>query len=247
MVYHTDTGSGYPLILIHGLLVSGVMFKEVAPLLHAHHRLLVPDLRGHGHSHHLPGPDTIEQHAADMIALLDALGIERADVLGYSQGSTGAQQIAHHYPDRVRRLVLVCGYAFNMLTLRERVEGRLMPVLVRLLTMDQIGALMASMASDLPPEQAEQFKQMVAATDKSRALAAIRALQTFDSRPWLPTIPAPTLVIAGEHDEAVPLHHAQMLTQRIPDSTLRVIAGAGHTLAWTHPRALAACILGGEG
>jgi len=111
-------GEGRPLVLLHGLLVSGELFAPVLDALAARHHLIVPDLRGHGRSAHLPGPDTVEQLADDIALLLDTLGMGQADVLGYSQGGAVAQQFARAHPGRVRRLVLACTYAHNALSPR---------------------------------------------------------------------------------------------------------------------------------
>jgi 3-oxoadipate enol-lactonase len=65
-------------------------------------------------------------------------------------------------------------------------------------------------------------------------VAAVKGMRQVDSRPWLATITAPTLVVAGADDQAVPRHHFQMLTERIPRVESRVVDGAGHGLLWTH-------------
>ena len=242
IIFFRELGAGPPLLLIHGLLINGAMFDPLLPLLAPHYRVIRPDLRGHGQSGRLPPPCTVEGHVADLIVLLDELGVGQATVLGYSQGGAVAQQLAHGHPDRVNRLILVCTYACNLLTWRERLEGRLLPWLVRLLGLRRLADVMAGQARELTPQQAAQLQEMIAANEVRPSLAAIRALQTFDSRPWLHEISAPTLVIAGEQDSAVPLHHARMLSQAIPNAALRVLP-AGHTLIWTHPEQLAALIL----
>ncbi len=73
-------------------------------------------------------------------------------------------------------------------------------------------------------------------------VAAARGLTAFDSRPRLKEIAAPTLVIAGSEDKAVPIAHARMLAAGIPHAELRVVEGAGHTLIWTHPDALVSLV-----
>jgi 3-oxoadipate enol-lactonase len=240
-VFFRDVGTGEPLLLVHGLMVSGAMFDPLLPLLAAR-RVIVPDLRGHGNSQHLPPPYTPQQHARDLAELLDDRGIAQTDVLGYSQGGATAQQFAHDYPERVRRLILVCTYAHNMLTWRERIEGALMPALVRLLGVESVARLMAENAGELTAEQAEHLRAMIAANGKAQALASIHALQTFDSRGWLRELRCPTLIIAGAQDRAVPLHHAYLLRNSIPNATLDIIQGAGHTLLWTHSAELVASI-----
>jgi len=137
----------------------------------------------------------------------------------------------------VRGLVLACTYAYNMLSRRERLEGMLAPWLVRILGMRGMGRLLFAGAGGgprLPPETARWLQEILAANDTARMLAAVEAMKTFDSRPWLQQLACPTLVVAGAEDTAVPMAHAHMLAQNIPGAQLRVIDGAGHTLIWTH-------------
>jgi pimeloyl-ACP methyl ester carboxylesterase len=112
-------------------MVTGEMFEPVIEHLATRHRVIVPDLRGHGRSRGLPPPYTAGQLASDLSRLLDHLGIDYSTaVLGYSQGGAIAQQLVLDYPKRCDRLVLACTYAFNMATFRERLEGHLVPLLV---------------------------------------------------------------------------------------------------------------------
>ena len=113
-LFFHQSGAGTPLLLIHGLMVSGAMYEGVLPALAAHYRVIVPHLRGHGRSSALPGPCSVEQLARDLAQLLDDLQVDTAHVLGYSQGGAVAQQFAHDYPTRVRGLVLGCTYAYSM-------------------------------------------------------------------------------------------------------------------------------------
>jgi 3-oxoadipate enol-lactonase len=234
------SGTGPPLLLIHGLTVSGAMYEPVLPALAAHYRVIVPDLRGHGRSGALPGPYRVEQLARDLAQLLDDLQVDSAYVLGYSQGGAVAQQLAHDYPERVRGLVLACTYAYNMLSPRERIEGMLAPWLVRVLGMRGLAKLLFSVAGGgprLPPETAGWLQEMLVGNDTARMVAAVEAMKVFDSRPWLQQIACPTLVVAGGDDTAVPMPHAHMLAQNIPGAQLRIVDGAGHTLIWTHAAA----------
>jgi len=232
-----ETGSGTPLLLIHGLMVSGEMYRPALPGLAQHHHLIVPDLRGYGHSRALPGPYTVTQLADDLARLLDDLGIDTAvDVLGYSQGGAVAQQLAYARPDRVRGLVLACTYAYNMLSLREHMEGIALPWLIRILGLRRLAGMVsgAGGGARMSPEIERWFQGILTDNDQSRMVEASQAMTAFDSRPWLDQIVCPTLVIAGAEDTAVPLAHAQMLVQGIPGAQLRMVDGAGHTLLWTH-------------
>src|SRR5262245_38025319 len=106
LLYFTERGSGPPLLLVHGAMISGDMFEPVLDQFAAGHRVIVPDLRGHGRSRGLPPPYTVAQLASDVARLLDHLHISSAAVLGYSQGGAVAQQLALDYPNRCGRLVL---------------------------------------------------------------------------------------------------------------------------------------------
>ncbi|HNP71860.1 MAG TPA: alpha/beta hydrolase, partial [Kouleothrix sp.] len=107
-LYCTLHGSGTPLLLLHGLGATGAIFRPIIPALARRFQVIVPDLRGHGHSTCLPGPDSIDRMAADVANLLDLLNIPSCLVLGYASGGAVAQQLALRYPARVRGLALVC-------------------------------------------------------------------------------------------------------------------------------------------
>src|ERR1041384_3916068 len=93
LLYFTERGSGPPLLLVHGLMVTGDMFEPVIEHLAIRHRVIVPDLRGHGRSRGLPPPYHAAQLASALARLLDHLDIDSAAVLGYSQGGAIAQQL----------------------------------------------------------------------------------------------------------------------------------------------------------
>jgi len=234
-VYFTERGQGPPLLLVHGLLVTGEMFEPVLERLAAHHRVIVPDLRGHGRSRDLPPPYTVPQLAADLASLLEELGIDATAVLGYSQGGAIAQQLAFDHPSRCSRLVLACTYAFNMASLREKLEGHLVPVLIRLLGMPRFERFVVSQgAKELDHQRAAWLARLMAGQDRALMLEGWRQAMAFDGRPRLAEIRCPTLVVAGSEDEAVPMHHARMLRDGIAGARLAVVDGASHALIWTH-------------
>ncbi len=100
---------GPPVLAIHGITANHLAWGMVAPLVDG--PVVAPDLRGRGGSGTLPGPYGMAAHAEDCVAVLDALGIERAVVVGHSMGGFVASVLAHRHPDRVARLVLVDGGA----------------------------------------------------------------------------------------------------------------------------------------
>ncbi len=216
------------------------MFGPVAAPLAKRHRLIIPGLRGCGRSRHLPPPYSVKRQAADLAALLDRLGIEAADALGYSQGGPVVQQLALDYPAKVRRLILSNTYAYNMATIKERIEGHVVPLLIRLFGIRLFVKLLISQGlKQIPKEQAAWVANLIARTwgeaDPKSIALMWREAMAFDSRSRLREIRCPTLIIAGSHDNAVPLHHARMLHAGIAGSKLAVIPAADHALLWTHP------------
>jgi 3-oxoadipate enol-lactonase len=234
----TESGSGPPLVLIHGLMMSGRMFSTVLPGFAEKHRVICPDLRGHGGSSGLGPPYTTAQLALDVIELLDSLGVGKFDVFGYSNGGIVAEYIGATYIPRVRRLVLACAYAYNRGTLREKVEAAVAPWLIRGLGMPRFSRFMFSHALEIDDKRAASLAQIMGSNDRKLMLKALHEGTFFDARPLLSTIEAPTLIIAGGKDDAVPMHHAKQLVSGINGARLDVLPDGKHTLIWTNPEAV---------
>jgi 3-oxoadipate enol-lactonase len=215
LLYFTEYGTGPPLLLVHGVMITGEMFEPIIEQLAARYHVIVPDLRGHGRSRELPPPYTVARLAADLAHLLDHLGIESARVFGYSQGGAIAQQFVLDYPHRCTRLVLGCTYAFNMATVREKLEDHIVSFLLRILSMKQFAKLVISQElKRVPKERAEWVLALIAGQDRKLMIMAWKEVVSFDSRQRLKKIKCPTLIVAGANDDAVPLHHAHMLHKR---------------------------------
>jgi pimeloyl-ACP methyl ester carboxylesterase len=106
-LYYEEHGSGEPLVLLHGGISAGEMFGAILPALAAERRVITVDLQGHGGTADVDRPLLPETMADDIAALIRHLGVERADVMGYSLGGTVALRTAIQHPQVVRRLVLV--------------------------------------------------------------------------------------------------------------------------------------------
>jgi pimeloyl-ACP methyl ester carboxylesterase len=239
-LYCTTHGSGTPLLLVHGLGVSGAVFQPLLPTLSARYQALVPDLRGHGQSQRLPSPDNIERLAADLENLLDILGISSCYALGYASGGAVVQQLAHRQPQRLRGMALVCAQAHSTASIREQIERRLRPELFRLLGASGMGRLAAHTGSPrgTPTEAYDFVRNTMAPNDGRRIAPVARSLQGFDSRPWLHEIACPALVVGGTADSTTPAQHARELAAALPNAELHMIPGAGHWLVKTHTPAL---------
>lgn len=209
-LYCATHGHGSPLVLIHGFGASGAVFDALIPALAARHTVIVPDLRGHGNSRRLPLADSVARLAADLDDLLDLLAAGPAFVLGHAGGAAVAQQLAKDYPARVRGLVLACACARGAAA-RPGAVARLRGGLAGLLRDN--GEHAGGCSSG----------------------AGDRLLASFDSRPWLAQLRAPTLVVAGASDAVTPVQQARELAAALPHASLTVIPGAGHWLVETHP------------
>src|SRR5688572_32090287 len=112
-LYYETHGSGRPLILLHGGLGSGEMFGPVIGALAAGHQVIVPDLQGHGRTADIDRPIDIRLMADDIAALIDHLGLEKPDLVGYSLGGGVAMFTAVKYPDKVGRLVVASAHVWR--------------------------------------------------------------------------------------------------------------------------------------
>src|SRR6195256_855917 len=104
-LYYEVHGSGRPLVLLHGGLGSGGMFAPLLPALTEAHQVILPDLQGHGRTADIDRPIDIRLMADDIAALVDHLGLDKPDLVGYSLGGGVALPTAALYPAKVRRLV----------------------------------------------------------------------------------------------------------------------------------------------
>src|SRR6185312_2932977 len=106
-LYYETHGSGRPMIVLHGGLGSGEMFGPTLPALAEHHRVILVDLQGHGRTADVDRPLDVRLMADDIAALIDHLGLDAPDLVGYSLGGGVALQTAVRHPARIRRLVVV--------------------------------------------------------------------------------------------------------------------------------------------
>jgi pimeloyl-ACP methyl ester carboxylesterase len=106
-LYYERHGAGQPLVLVHGGLGTTAMFADLLPALAKTREVIAVKLQGHGHTADIDRPFSFEQLGDDVAALIQHLGLEQADVLGYSLGGGVAQQTAFRHPNVVRKLVVV--------------------------------------------------------------------------------------------------------------------------------------------
>ena len=208
-MYYETHGSGRPLVLLHGGLGSGEMFGPNIAALAANHLVIAPDLQGHGRSADIDRPISLEAMADDIGALIDHLGLDQPDVVGYSLGAGVALFTGVRHPDKVRKLVIASAY--------------LRPDVVDPALRAQQGQVSAAAAEFMKETPMYQLYQRVAPRpeDFGRLLDKIGAYmaEPFDYTEQVRSLTVPTLLMASDADQAPPSHYADMF--KLLDGGLR--------------------------
>ena len=251
MIYFKTDGNSKSkrlLVCIHGLTATHLMFEDLIKELNIEDLFIIsPDLRGCGASIDIWGEFTINESVDDIKEILDLYENRKVILLGYSQGGTIAQLLAKTFPDRVSGLILCNTYAYNIATFREKIEAYMTLLIFHLFNLKTISNLLTRVIEKekkISSKKIEDFRQMVRTNKKKALIAYAKQLITFDSRSWLNEIKQPTLIIRGQNDVAVPVHHTNMLSNAIPNSRTIIVENAGHAMIWSHTKQLAKVING---
>ena len=196
-LYYQEHGEGgTPLVLLHGGMAGGEIFAGLLPALAEGRRVIVPDLQGHGRTAEIDRPLRPEHLAGDIVAPIGQLGLERADVMGYSLGSTVALRLAVQHPELVRRLVLV--------STAVRRDGSFPEVVA---AMDAMSAEIAPMMQGSP---AYQHYAEVAPRPEDWAVHVGRTAELlkvpYDWTGDVAGLQAPTMLVYADADSVRPEH-----------------------------------------
>jgi pimeloyl-ACP methyl ester carboxylesterase len=244
--WYLDSGDGPAVMFIHGLTSSHRNWVNLVQKLDTDHRVVAPDLFGHGASDKLMGDYSLGAHAATLRDLLDRLDIDQVTLVGHSFGGGIAMQFCYLFPERVERLVLVASGGL----------GRSVSPLLRAATLPGAGVLLPLIASGWVRGRAEAAGRILSSTgwrassetteiwrgftsladaDTRRAfLATTRGVvdpggQKVTAHDHLPmAIQVPTLVVWGTKDRMIPAWHATTAHEVITDSRVVLFEGAGH-------------------
>lgn len=227
-----EQGEGTPILLVNGLGSNADMWGTVEARLAVGARTIAFDLPGSGRSPTPPLPLAISSIAQVTVSLLDQLGHERVDVLGFSLGGLIAQQLARDAPGRVRRMALAataCGWG-SMPPTAEALALLSMPVRYHSRAFyRQTNRLLAPADRDLlhrvPTLTASRLRYPPPIVGYTYQ---ITAGAFWSSLPWLATVEVPTLVLSGVDDSVVPCANGVQLARLLPDSRLHVVPDAGH-------------------
>jgi 3-oxoadipate enol-lactonase len=240
---YEDLGAGRPILLIHGFTNYGLAWAPpLAALVHSGHRVILPDLYGHGASSPATRICTVSDLASDMINLLDHLGVGSVIVCGLSLGGMVALQMAVDQPNRISSIIVV-----NSRSWFTGPESSAMVDAWLDLLMQKDGPLKRLHATwpTLVNDEFRESAQGRASFDAwARALSTVqgfsvchvaRGMTQFDLRGRLAAIRVPTLVISGEHDCLFSLDQSHEISGHIAGSRCFIISGAGHLSSLDSP------------
>lgn len=245
-----EIGSGEPLVLLHGGGSRAAHFMPLMSRLSGHYRVIAYDQRGFAANRVPPGGEIDHAlWASDLVGVMDALGIDRAPVLGWSLGCSVAVNAASRSPERIAALVLVGapnpGGAVDVAALRRRQAeyGEL-----------DADALARRARDDLAAQLAPDFAGDVAILDAlvadrmaSSPAMQVRVIDGYATRPDLLAaahrVRKPTLLVTGEHDRISAPTAAAAMAAALGAPGPEIVAGAGHYVAAERPEALARLVI----
>ena len=243
---YLDGGKGPVVLFIHGILGSHRNWAHLIDLLDNDHRVIVPDLFGHGHSAKPMGDYSLGGHAGTLRDLLNRLGIDRVTLVGHSFGGGIAMEFYYLFPERVDRLVLVSsgglGREVNRVLRSATLPGAewVLPVIasgwVRA-SAETAGRALSKVGwrpgSDITAIW-QGFASLGNGESRRAFLATTRSVidpggQTISAHDYLPdALPIPTLIVWGSRDRMIPAWHAIRAQKAMPGCRVELFEGAGH-------------------
>lgn len=253
-IYYEIHGSGAPLVLISGLGYSLWQWHRMIPLLACHFMVIAFDNRGVGQSDKPAGAYTAQMLAADTLGLLDALGIQKASLMGHSMGGFVAQAFALAYPQRLEKLIL-CSTNFggpNHVPITPEAMAVLADVKSDPVTrfMNGLRVSTAPGFADAHPDVIEAWlawrvaNPIEPAAYQSQMMVGLGLLPeaaAFERK--LSQVTAPTLILFGAHDKVVPPANAELLAAQLPNSRVVILPNAGHFFPIETPEAAAQAVI----
>ena len=258
-VYRT-AGQGPTVVLIHGMINSSRHWEAVAARLARSHRLIAPDLIGHGDAATPRGDYSLGAHAAMIRDLLTTIGVERATIVGHSLGGGVAMQFFYQFPQRTERLVLISSGGLGR-EVSPLLRGAALPgsaALLRLATQRRVVDGIAAAAAGLRARGsrsgvylqavARALRPLAEAGSRRAFLQTLRAVidvegQKVSARDRLYLLgEMPTLVVWGERDRTIPLEHGLEASAAIPNCRFETLPRASHFPNLEDPEGLAAVL-----
>jgi pimeloyl-ACP methyl ester carboxylesterase len=261
-LYYEEHGRGDPLLLVMGLAADSRAWLFQVPDFARHYRTIVFDNRGVGRSAKPPGPYTIHEMADDTAGLLDALGVERAHVVGVSMGGMIAQELALRHPARVRGLVLACTYPEPDETIESQRRFSATALGGTVTTDGEVRIDLTALdpllffQHMLPRVFSQSFIERELPTlvdlfggaleygfSLEAILGQVAAAMGHSTTDRLHQITAPTLVITGDADLLIPPANSDILARHIPGARLIKVPGGSHAFNFETPEVFNRAVL----
>lgn len=252
-VAYTDLGRGAPVLLLHGIPTWSYLYHEVVPLFEPHCRVLAPDFLGHGYSDRRDRFDrSLPAQSAMVLALLDALGIERATIVGHDTGGGVALILAIEHPDRVERLVLSNVVAYDSWPIDDMIAlGN--PAWREKSPLEVAHFVASGLPDGLHNRNAltDEFRAGIVApySDEEGKISLIRNASALNTNHTMALVDrhrdirAPTLVLWGVHDPWQTIADGERLAREIPSAHLVRLENASHWLQQDAPETFAREVL----
>ncbi len=247
MIHHTVDGAGPPLLLLNGIAMSAASWQPVAAPLAERFTVIRCDLRGQLLS---PGPPpaTVVEHVADVVEVLDHIGLDKVHALATSFGGAVGALLAARHPGRVRSLLSIAS-ADGFTDVMATEVARWRDATVRSLEGPDRGVLSDILEPVVySPAYVEAHREERALRRKQiealptvwfeGLIGLLDSAESFSLRSELAAIRCPTLVVAAELDGFIPLDRCRGLAEAIADAEFRIIKGAGHAVVVEHPEAV---------
>lgn len=227
--YYEITGTGQPLVLLHGGMCTIDTFAELASQLAPSYRVHRPERRGHGRTPDVAGPITFQNMTADTVAYIEHLGVGPLHLVGWSDGAVIGLLLALTRPDLVRTLTFI-GAALT----EDGLPAEVLPLPQRI-PLEALPPFLRKMYAAVSPDGPAHFDVVW-----DKLSPAWTAFPLVDM-PELAHLEAPTLIVAADHD-MVTVEHAATISRAIPNSRLAIIPGE-HSLPLDKPAQVASLVL----
>jgi pimeloyl-ACP methyl ester carboxylesterase len=211
-LFHVEVGAGPPVVLLHGGLANSDYLAGQARVLAQAHRVILVDSRGHGRSTRDQRPFGYDLMADDVIALLDKLKIDKAAIMGWSDGGIIGLDLAMRYPNRVTRV-----FAFGANTSKSGLKDGFDKSPIFAAYMARAGREYVQLSTT--PKEYAAFQEQIGKMWESEpdwTDAQLRAIRT------------PVWVVDGEHDEGIKREHTEYIAATIPGARLLILANVSH-------------------
>jgi pimeloyl-ACP methyl ester carboxylesterase len=252
-VHYEVRGDGYPMVLLHGGGSRAQTFEEMVPILSRRFRVYTPDMRGFGETVRPPAPRlSHELWRTDLLHFLDAFGLDRVVLGGWSLGGGVSLNFAINHPDRVSRLILIGAMSPRMPSSdrsgfqrrRQLIERGATPEEIVKETFEFTRKAFSPHTLEHRPQAVEALRQEHL---RNNPAAYLEMLEANEQRPKiadrLGEIRCPTLIIAGEHDGRTPVAMSEDLNKAIPGSLMKIIPDCGHFYSYEQPELVSQTIL----